>query len=338
MQQITELGIDIAKNVFELCGLNAAHEVVYRKRVRRRQFLATVLNLDAKRIYIEACGSSHHWARQLQRENRSVTLLAPHQVKPFNTGNKNDANDALAIAVAGTQAKIRPVAIKSFEQQDIQALHRVREQVKKQRTEVINQARGLLAEYGQVLPVGVSGFRRGVPELLEEADNGLTDRLRALVADLYDHFHALEARMQQYDRDIKALANQIDFCRRAMEVGGIGAQTATAFYATVGDAALFDNGRQVSAWVGLVPKQHSSGDRQWLGSITKRGSRYLRTLLVHGARALLTRVEHLPGRRGDWLRQRVARNGRNKAAVALANKNARILWALMYSGDSYRAA
>ncbi|MES1952151.1 transposase IS116/IS110/IS902 family protein, partial [Salinisphaera sp. S4-8] len=163
MQQITELGIDIAKNVFELCGLNAAHEVVYRKRVRRRQFLATVLNLDAKRIYIEACGSSHHWARQLQRENRSVTLLPPHQVKPFNTGNKNDANDALAIAVAGPQAKIRPVAIKSFEQQDIQALHRVREQVKKQRTEVINQARDLLAEYGQVLPVGVSGFRRGVP-------------------------------------------------------------------------------------------------------------------------------------------------------------------------------
>lgn len=338
MEQITELGIDIAKNVFELCGLNSAREVVYRKRVRRRQFMATVLQSGAERIYIEACGSSHHWARRLRRENQTVMLLPPHQVKPFNTGNKNDANDALAIAVAGTHASIRPVAVKTFEQQDIQSLHRVREQVKKQRTEVINQARGLLAEYGEILPVGVSGFRRGIPELLEDAENGLTDRLRGLVADLYDHFHALDARMQQYDRDIKALAQQIDFCRRAMAVGGIGAQTATAFYATVGDAALFDSGRQVSAWVGLVPGQHSSGDQQWLGPITKRGSRYLRTLLIHGARSLLTHATRLSGQRGDWVRQRIARNGHNKAAVALANKNARILWALMASGQTYQPA
>ena len=338
MEQIKVLGIDIAKNVFELCGLNDAHEVVYRKRVRRRQFMRTVLQTGAERIVIEACGASHHWARRLRHENQSVTLLPPHRVKPFNTGNKNDANDALAIAVAGTQASIRPVAVKTLAQQDIQSLHRVREQVKKQRTEVINQARGLLAEYGQVLPVGVSGFRRGIPEVLEDAENALTDRIRALIADLYDQFHALDARMQQYDRDIKAVAQQIDFCRRAMEVGGIGAQTATAFYAIVGDAHLFAKGRQVSAWVGLVPSQHSSGDQQWLGSITKRGSRYLRTLLVHGARALLNQAERLPGQRGAWVRQRIARNGRNKAAVALANKNARILWALMHSGESYQPA
>ena len=261
MEQITELGIDIAKNVFELCGLNSAREVVYRKRVRRRQFMATVLQAGAARIYIEACASSHYWARRLRRENQTVTLLPPHQVKPFNSGNKNDANDALAIAIAGTQASIRPVAVKTLEQQDIQSLHRVREQVKKQRTEVINQARGLLAEYGVVLPVGVSGFRRGIPEVLEDAENALTDRIRALIADLYDQFQALEARMQQYDRDIQAIARQIDFCQRAMAVDGIGAQTATAFYATVGDANLFDNGRQVSAWVGLVPSQHSSGDQ-----------------------------------------------------------------------------
>lgn len=338
MEQITELGIDIAKNVFELCGLNSAREVVYRKRVRRRQFMVTVLQTGAKRIVIEACGSSHYWARRLRRENQSVTLLPPHQVKPFNTGNKNDANDALAIAIAGTQPSVRPVAVKTLEQQDIQSLHRVREQVKKQRTEVINQARGLLAEYGAILPVGVSGFRRGIPELLEDAENGLTDRLRALIDDLYDAFNQLEARMQQYDRDIKALALQIDFCRRAMDVGGIGAQTATAFYATVGDAALFERGRQVSAWVGLVPGQHSSGDQQWLGPITKRGSRYLRTLLIHGARSLLTHATRLSGQRGDWVRERIARNGHNKAAVALANKNARILWALMASGETYQPA
>lgn len=338
MEQITELGIDIAKNVFELCGLNSAHEVIYRKRVRRRQFMATVLQLGAQRIVMEACGSSHYWARRLRHENQSVTLLPPHQVKPFNKGNKNDPNDAQAIAIAGTQPSIRPVAVKTLEQQDIQSLHRVRELVKKQRTEVINQARGLLAEYGQILPIGVSGFRRGIPEVLEDAENGLTDRLRGLIDDLYQQFHQFDARMSQYDKDIKALAQQIDFCRRAMDVGGIGPQTATAFYATVGNAELFNGGRQLSAWVGLVPSQNSSGDKQRLGSITKRGSTYLRTLLVHGARSLLTRAEHLPGRRGDWVRERIARNGHNKAAVALANKNARILWALMASGKTYQPA
>ena len=336
MSKITVLGIDIAKNVFELCGLDGRGAVVLRKRVRRAQFFETVVQIDCDLICMEACASAHHWGRRLQHENRPVRLLAPHRVKAFGKGNKNDSNDAEAIALAGTQASVRAVAIKTVEQQDIQALHRIRELTKAQRTAIINQARGLLAEYGVVLPAGKTGFRRGIPDVLEDAENGLTDRLRDLVAGLWARYQALEAAMAQYDRDIDALSRQIDVCQRLCAVEGIGPQTATAYYATIGDAALFGSGREVSAWLGLVPKQHASGKHDVLGAISKRGNTYLRTLLIHGARAMVRHAETMKGRRGAWLRKRIQVNGANKAAVALANKNARVLWALMAHGDTFQ--
>src|SRR5699024_6137182 len=215
--------------------------VVLRKRVKRARFFETVLQTNCDLICMEACGGAHHWGRRLQHENRPVRLLPPHRVKAFGKGNKNDSNDAEAIALAGTQASVRPVAIKTVEQQDIQALHRVRELTKAQRTAIVNQARGLLSEYGIVLPAGKTAFRRGIPDVLEDAENGLTDLLRDLVAGLWERYQALEVTLAEHDRDIDALSRQIEVCRRLCAVEGIGPQTATAYYATIGNADLFRN-------------------------------------------------------------------------------------------------
>lgn len=334
--QITSLGIDLAKNVFELCGLDDEHAVVYRKRVRRRQLVATLAELDVAVVGLEACGGAHYWARRLQSLGYRVRLLPPQHVKPFIKGHKNDAQDAEGIAVATTQAHIPAVAVKTIEQQDIQALHRVRELHKHQRTQLINQARGLLQEYGVVLPQGVAGFRRGLVDALD--DQELSPCLRAALADLYERYQATDERVRAYDREIRAVGRRITACQSLQVIDGIGPLTATALYAHVGDAGHFANGRQLAAHLGLVPKQHSSGETRRLGAISKRGDRYLRTLLIHGARSMVSRAEHWPGRRGRWLRERIARNGRNKAAVALANKNARIAWAIMARGTAYQPA
>lgn len=334
--QITSLGIDLAKNVFELCGLDAGHAVVYRRRVRRGQLLATLAQLKVEVVGLEACAGAHDWARRFRALGHDVRLLAPQHVKPFVQGQKNDRQDAQAIAVAATQGHLPTVAIKSRDQQDIQSLHRVRELHKQQRTQLINQARGLLHEYGLVLPAGVAGFRRGAAAALDDAR--LSPLLRQLLADLLARYRATDDQVRAYDRQIEALGRQLPVCRRLQAIEGIGPLTATALYAHVGDARYFARGRQFSASLGLVPRQYSSGDKRRLGGISKRGDRYLRTLLIHGARAVLTRAQHLSGRRGAWLRQRLAQQGANRAAVALANKNARIAWALMAHDCDYQPA
>lgn len=337
MTQVKSLGIDIAKNVFQLCGLDDQGEVVLRKRVRRAQFFETVMQTQADIICMEACGGAHYWGRRLLKENRPVCLLPPHRVTAFGKGNKNDNNDAEAIALAGPQRSIRRVAIKNLEQQDIQSLHRVRELTKTQRTQTINQIRGLLSEYGVTLPVGKKGFRQGLAEALEDAENEMTDCIRELAGELWERYKNLDATMTQYDRKIRALAHQIEPCRRLQTLDGVGPLTATAYYATIGDPHLFRNGRSVSAWLGLVPRQHASGARDVKAGITKRGNTYLRTLLIHGARTMIRHAENMDGARGAWVRKRIQVNGTQKATVALANKNARILWALMAHGDTFRA-
>jgi transposase len=270
--------------------------------------------------------------------DRVEWLLSPRRVKPFIPGGKNDAKDAEGIAVATGQANVPSVAVKTLEQQDIQSLHRVRELHKRQRTAVVNQARSLLAEYGVVLPRRVAVFRRRVPELLEDAENGLTDRIRSLVAELLAHFKALDAQVKAYQREMEALSRALEPCRRLEAIPGIGSQTATALYAYVGRAEAFRHGRQMAASLGLVPSQHSSGETRRLGRISKRGDRYLRTVLIHGARSMVYQADRLGGWRGQWLRGVIARQGPNKAAVALANKNARIAWALLASGREYEPA
>lgn len=335
MSKVKTLGIDLAKNVFQLCGLDSSGAVVYRRRVRRSKLVETVLSVGAEVVGMEACGGAHHWGRRLEAEGCRVRLLSPKRVKPFVPGGKNDAKDAEGIAVATSQANVPSVAVKTLEQQDIQALHRVRELHKRQRTAVVNQARSLLAEYGVVLARGVAAFRRRVPEVLEDAENGLTDRIRSLVADLLARFKELDAQVKAYKQEMEALSRALEPCRRLEALEGYGGQTATAVYAYIGQAEAFHSGRQVSASVGLVPSQHSSGEQYRLGRITKRGDRYLRTLLIHGARSMVQRADRLQGRRGEWLRGVIARQGPNKAAVALANKNLRIAWALLASGREY---
>lgn len=336
MKQITVLGIDLAKNVFELCGMDSDGAIILRKRIKRGRFFEQVLQSGAEVICMEACGSAHYWARRLQGQGQAVRLLPPHRVKAFGKGNKNDRNDAEAIALAGNQPSIRPVAIKTVEQQDIQALHRMRELTKGQTNQVINQLRGLLAEYGIHIAQSKAAFRRSIPDILEDADNELSGLLRERVAQLWQRFQALEEERQQFDRDLQAIHRASEACRRMGEVEGIGPQTATAYYATIGDPHQFRRGREVSAWLGLVPRQHASGEHHYQMGISKRGNGYLRMLLIHGARSMVQRADTMKGPRGRWLRRRIALNGPNKAAVALANKNARLLWALMAHDDHYR--
>lgn len=335
MKELKVLGIDLAKNVFQLHGLDSAHEKVISERVKRAKFRDRIRRLQPQLICMEACSGAHHWARSLEAEGFTVKLLPPHRVKAFVRGSKNDGNDAEAIAMAGLQPSIRGVAIKTLAQQDIQSLHRVRQQAMQQRVATINQARGLLAEYGIVINQGPAAFRQALPEILEVADNGLTDLSRSLLNGLLTHFRELDRQVKQYDRDMEALTRALDPCRRLVTVPGVGPMVATAFFATLGDAQHFKNGREASAFLGLVPRQHSSGERQQLLGITKRGDRYLRTLLIHGARSVVHRADSLPGSRGEWLRKLIERRGTQKATVALANKNARILWALMANGGTY---
>lgn len=337
---VTRLGIDLGKNSFHLWGVDAQGSTVLRRKVARGQLLKTVANLPPCLIGMEACGGAHHWARELGKLGHEVRLMAPQFVKPYVKGNKNDYNDAEGICEAVGRPNMRFVAVKSIEQQDLQGLHRMRAAVDKTRTAHSNHIRGLLGEYGIAVNKGTAALRRALPELLEDAENGLSPLFRSLLAPLYEQLTELDRRLADYDRQIGALARNHEACRRLAAVEGIGPIGATALVASFGDARQFANARQFSAALGLVPAQHSTGGKAQLLGISKRGDRYLRTLLVHGARsainAALTKDKDDP--RSRWVKQVVARRGKNRATVALANKNARIVWALLSRGDTYRAA
>lgn len=333
---ITTLGIDIAKNVFHLHGTNAQGKVELKKRLRRKQVLYFMQNLPLCLVGMEACGGSHYWARKFQEYGHTVKLMAPQYVKPYVKTNKNDYNDAEAINEAVSRPSMRFVGIKSIEQQDIQALHRVRSRLMQMRTALSNHIRGLLMEYGIVVEKQIGQLRKGLPLILEDASNELSGDMRALFAELYEELVELDGRIKQKDKAILAVHRASELCQRLGEVEGIGPLTATAFVSAVGDAKMFKRGRDCSAWLGLVPRQYSTGGKAILGSISKRGDRYLRTNLIHGARSVISNAEGKTDARSRWIQQLKARVGMNKACVALANKNARILWALMASGDSYR--
>lgn len=333
---ITTLGIDIAKNVFHLHGTNAQDKVELKKRMRRKQVLDFVQKLPPCLVGMEACGGSHYWARKFRAYGHTVKLMAPQYVKPYVKTNKNDYNDAEAINEAVSRPSMRFVGIKSIEQQDIQALHRVRSRLMQMRTALSNHIRGLLMEYGIVVEKQIGHLRKGLPLILEDASNELSGDMRALFAELYEELVELDKRIKQKDKAILAVHRESELCQRLGEVEGVGPLTATAFISAVGDAKMFKRGRDCSAWLGLVPRQYSTGGKTILGSISKRGDRYLRTNLIHGARSVISNVEGKTDARSRWIQQLKARVGMNKACVALANKNARILWALMTSGDGYR--
>ena len=334
----TTLGIDLAKNVFQLHGVDASGKTTLRKRLSRDKLLPFLANLPPCLVGIEACGSSNHWARHFHALGHKVRQISPQYIKPYVKTNKNDYNDAEAICEAVSRPHMHFVPIKTIEQQDIQALHRVRERLVRGRTALVNQTRGLLREYGIFIPEGIRPFRSHIPDVLENAENELTSLTREIVADQYERLLDVDKQITKYDERINLIFRHSQICRRLAAVDGVGPITATALVAAIGDAHEFRNGRHLAAWLGLVPRQHSSGDRNILLGISKRGNTYLRTLLIHGARSIVRRCSSRTDARGQWINALKERRGFNRTCVALANKNARILWALLTGSEPYRLA
>jgi transposase len=331
---VRTLGIDLAKNLFQIHGVDGQGRTVVQRQVRRRQLLPFVAQLSPCLVAMEACGGAHYWAREIARRGHEVRLMSPRFVRPYVKSNKNDARDAEAICEAVGRPSMRFVAVKSQAQQDMLALHRVRSLLMRERTALMNQMRGLLAEYGIVVAQGAISLRRGLALILEDRDSGIGEFLRELV-EMSERLRWLEERLKRYDQQIAEFARADERAGRLLAVEGVGPLIATALIAAIGDARQFHSGRDLSAWLGLVPRQHSSGGRSVLLGISKRGDRYLRTLLIHGGRAAL----RFAARKRDpsrWLAAVRERRGANIAAVALANKNARVLWALLAHDEDYR--
>jgi len=335
MSTITRIGIDLAKHVFQLHGVDERGHTVLRRRVLRPQLRPCIAQLRPCLIGIEACGSAHYWARELRALGHDVRLIAPQFVTPYRTKDKNDGNDAEAICEAVGRPQMRVVPVKAIAQQAVLTVHRARQLLVAERTVLVNQTRGLLAEYGLIVPAGIGALRRALPELVELPEIPML--AREVFVDLADRLRALDERIAADDRRVAQLARQTEPAQRLLQIPGVGPVTATALVATVGDARAFRNGRQLAAWLGLVPRQHSSGGTRRLGRITKRGDVYLRTLLIHGARAIM---RHLVRRTDASSRCMAlkARRGFNKAVVALAAKQARLLWALLATGQEYQPA
>jgi len=334
--KITTIGLDIAKSIFHLYAVSKMGQFVKKKELKRKQLLAYIARLEPCLIAMEACGGANYWAREFIALGHQVKLIAPQYVKPYVKGNKNDYNDAEAIAEAAQRPTMRFVPIKSVEQQDIQNFHRQRERIKKERTALVNQTRGLLAEYGIVINKGVACVRRDLPLILEDAENGLNVLSRELFSELLIELRGLDERFKGCERRIKTLNQNNEVCQRLDEILGIGPITASATYAAAGDGKEFKNGRHYSAWLGLVPGQHSSGGKATLLGISKRGNVYLRTLYIHGARAVLRHSATKQDRFSRWAQAVLERRGHNKACVAVANKIARMAWVIMAKGESYR--
>jgi transposase len=301
------LGIDLAKNIFQLHGVDARGKVILQKRLTRNKLSEFIANLPLCLIGMEACGGSHYWARKFQSFGHEVKLMSPQYVKPYVKTNKNDANDAEAICEAVSRPSMRFVPIKSLEQQDIQSLHRIRSRLISEKTALINQIRGLLAEYGIVIAQGVYSLKKILPNLLEEFSDHLTPMAQALCLDLYEQFQQINQKVAEYDLKVKELCKHSEVCHRLMQVEGVGPLTATALVATVGDGKVFQKARQLSAFLGLVPRQSSSGGKQVLLGISKRGNTYLRCLLIHGARAVLKTVLHKTDSLSLWIKKLIER-------------------------------
>lgn len=335
---IARVGVDLAKLVFQVHGVNRAEKVQQRKQLRRSQMLGYFGKLEPCLIGMEACGGAHYWARELSKLGHDVRLMAPQFVKPYVKSGKNDANDAEAICEAVGRPSMRFVAIKTVEQQVIQAEHRIRSRLVKSRTALTNEIRGFLAEFGVIVAKSLGPLRRALPELLEDAENGLPGDFRVLLMGLSEELRALDERIAAFDARIAQVAREDDRIKRLLEIEGIGPITASALVAAVGDATQFNSGRDMAACFGLTPRQHSSGGKNRLGRISKRGDKYIRMLLVHGARAALKAAQNKEDGRSRWVKNLADRRNKNIATVALANKNARIAWSILSRGESYRKA
>lgn len=338
MTTIDTLGIDIAKNVFQLHGVDRRGRPVLGRRVMRDQMLSVIETIKRCTIAVEACTGAFFRARKLEALGHEVKIVSPQYVKPFVRGQKNDGNDAEAICTAVRQPHIPLVPRKTVEQQDIQALHRARQRLVNHRTATVCQIRGLLLDRGFAIAQSITRARRRIPEILDDLGSELTKMARETIAELWDLFCDLDRRIASFERKIQAVFRESESCQRIARIKGVEPKTATAIFAAVGDGAESRNGRHLAAWLGLVPRQHSSGDKRILMGISKRGSQQLRTLLVHGARSVVRTAQNKADPLSIWISELRERRGVNRATVALANKTARIIWAVLRTGEPYCAA
>ena len=334
--QITRTGLDLAKYIFEVHGVDSQDEVVLRKTLRRDAVAQFFAELEPCIVGMEASCGSHYWARVLTDLGHEVRLISPQFVKPYVKSNKNDRNDAEAICEAIGRPSMRFVPPKSAEQLEIQAVHRIRQRVVANRTRLVNQVRGLLGEHGVVVARDITRIRRALGEIADGPERAFGDIFIDMLRDMRDELAELDIRLAGYNRRIKNLFRSNEMCQRIGRIEGIGPITATALVAAIGDKSCFKNGRQFAAWLGLVPKQRSSGGKPRLFGISKRGDRYLRTLLIHGARAVLSRATGKTDARSQWIGRMRERRHPNVVAVALANKNARIIWSILSRNQEYR--
>jgi transposase len=333
--QVKTIGLDLAKNIFQVHGVDARGVTMLRKQLRRDQVLMFFARLQPCLIGIEACGGAHYWAAKLTALGHRVKMMAPQFVKPYVKTNKNDSLDAEAICEAVARPNMRFVPMKSPEQQSVLSLHTVRESFVHARTAQANQIRGLLLEFGLIVPQGMRHIYARVPDLIEDANNELPGRFRLLIDRLLQHLKELDRQVRELEREIELWHRCSEVSRRLETIPGIGPITASALVASAGDPSNFKNARQFAAWIGLVPHQNSSGGKTQLLGISKRGNVYLRTLLIHGGRALVQLAKTRVDRADTWLGKLTARRHHNIAAVAMANKNARLAWALLATGRSY---
>ena len=336
--EVAFLGIDLAKNIFQLHGENADGQMVLQRRVRRDRLMVEVEALSPCIIAIEACTGAFYWQRRFEAAGHRVRIIAPQYVKPFAQHQKNDRNDAAAMCRAVRQPDMRFVPGKTLEQQDIQALHRGRQRLVNHRTALVAQMRGLLLDRGVAFAQSITRVRREIRALLENGASEISELFRSMPSQLYAIFLTLDGQIAWFDKEIEKVFRSSETCRRLAKIKGVGPKTATAIVAAVGDGAEFANGRHLAAWMGLVPRQHSSGNRQRLYGISKRGDRHLRTLLIHGARAVVRTSATRNDAQGAWIRDLQARRGAAKTIVAVANKNARVIFAMLKGGTEYRAA
>ena len=337
--KLKRIGIDLAKNVFQLHGVDDHENPVLHRQLKRSQVKIFFTQLPATLVGMEACGSAYYWARELERLGHTVKLIPPQFVKPYVTGNKTDANDAEAICEAVSRPRMRFVTIKTPEQQALQIQQRIRQRLIRARTALVNEIRGALGEFGILFSrLGIAVIQRELPGILEDADNGLCGLMRENLHALWEELGDLNKRIQQLDAKLKLHAKADERIQRLQQIDGVGPVGASAIVAAVGDAKQFKSAREFSAWLGIVPRQHSSGGKDKFQGISKRGDTYLRTLVVHGARAVVQHSKHKTDSRSQWINALVQRRNKNIATVALANKNARIMWAMLTRAENYRAA
>ena len=338
--KIIRVGVDLAKNVFHIHGVDCKEKPVWQRRLTRARWLETLVEKvePSCEIGMEACAGANHWARKLQERGLRVKMMAPQFVKPYVKSNKNDMNDAEAICEAMSRPSMRFVSVKSVEQQDIQAVHRIRSELISHRGAKANQIRGLVGEYGLVAAQQLSHLRAAIPGWLEDAENGLSERFRRLLNGLWGDLVELDNRVAELDQEIEAIAKSDPVAKRLQQLRGVGPITATALVVAVGNVEQFGKGRDMAVSLGLTPRQHSTGGKERLLGISKRGNPCLRSLLVHGGRSVVRTAKGKEDRLSQWLMSLVARTHPNVAAVAMANKTARIAWAMMRNGTDYDPA